>query len=96
LLLAGALGVYGAAVGFDKVAHNGKTEAESTVGPVSRRIGLAKTIEDKWKEVLVDTDPIVANAKFNGALRILQLDEDTSTIRREFHGVRQKVPYDLL
>ena len=81
---------------FDKVAHDGQTQAESAMLSGCSRFRLSKTIEDIWQKVRVNTFPGVAHADFDVRIDPFEPDLDSAAAWRELDRIRKKIPDDLL
>jgi hypothetical protein len=55
-----AVGMDGAVMHFDEVAHYREAQARSAVLARPRPVSLAEALEDEWKEIALDPLPRVA------------------------------------
>src|SRR5215510_3992337 len=60
------------------------------------RIGLLKTLEDKWQKLRINSFAGIGNLEKRTAVNTFQADMNVPPLRRELQSIRQKVPYDLV
>src|SRR5262245_51362969 len=78
------------------MSNNRKAEAESSVRPISGRIGLAEFVENVGKERGLDADSRIGDADFCVPRQFNEMDSDASGFWCELYGVRKEIPHHLL
>jgi len=93
---AGARRLDRAAVQLDQMADDGEAEAEATVLPARRGVGLAEALEDVGEELRLDPHPGVGDDDLD--VRVDPRDEhlDLPPLGGELDGVGEQVPDHLL
>ena len=82
-----ALGLDGAAMKFDELLDDGKTEAEAAELAAGAAVGLAEAIEDIGEEIGVDAQAGVGNANDGVGIAGGEGDVDGAARGREFDGI---------
>jgi hypothetical protein len=84
------------AVQLDEMSHDCESEAHSTMIPLRRTVGLAKTIEDERQHFRRNAEAGILDDDVRAAPRDRALEADASAGRSELDCVRHEVPDDLL
>src|SRR5437899_4232821 len=82
LSFAGALGLDLAAVQLHEVTHDRQPEAETSVLPRRRAVGLAEAVEEIWQELSPDSTSSVPHADRGLRSATLERQLDPTTGRR--------------
>ena len=75
---------------------NRQPQTQSAMYARAGGISLPEPVEDVGKEVGFNPDTCVGHSNLSVGWRLEQLDDDAAPCRREFDGVRQQIPEDLL
>ena len=94
--LFGALDAHAPAVQLDDVANDGKPESEAALAPGRTAVALLEAFEDVGQQGRADALPSVAHCDLDVGANPFQQDLHAPALRREFDGVREQVPHDLL
>src|SRR5262245_34103328 len=94
--LTGTLRSHLATVQLDEVAHQRQSEAEPRVRARAGGDRLMKALEEMGQVFLADALPGVTDHDFDVRMGPQKMYLNSPTLRREFHGVDQKVPNHLL
>jgi hypothetical protein len=83
-------------VHLHEMAHDRESESEPAMRARTRGIPLPECIEDVRQKGGIDAAARVADAELVEERMPLERDRDRAFGRREFDGIRQQVPHDLL
>src|SRR5688572_18924922 len=96
LAFARARRIYGAAMHFDDVANNRKTEPEAAGFAGRARLRLPEPLEYVREEIGLDSDARVADHDFDVGAYAPEPHLHAAVPRRELHRIRHEVPDHLL
>src|SRR5439155_13013108 len=96
LPLAAALRVHSSAMRFDDVAHDGEAEPESAVDAGAGILRLPEWLEHMRNESRIDSLAAVLHRDFHVRGCPPCRDFNDAVARREFNGVGEQVPHNLL
>src|SRR5256885_15846228 len=85
-----------AAMGFDNVVNDGQAESQTPMFTRFRRVGLSEALEKEGNEFGIDPFAGVGDADLYLRSQAVAYDSDFSAPVREFNGIRQQIPKDLL
>ena len=83
-------------VQLHQMAHDGEAEAQASLPPRARGVGLAEAVEDVGEERRIDAGPAVLHRDLDVGLDLLQAHVDAPLGRGELDRVREEVPHDLV
>jgi len=87
---------YAAAVKLDQLLNDRKPKSKPTVGGALRRRRLAKAIKNERQNLLRDPIARIADGNSAACAGALEAHGNAPAARREFHGIAEEVPHNLL
>ena len=88
--------LHAAAVQFREVFHDGQSQPEASVPARGGGVRLAKAIEDLAEELRRNPLAAIGHRDVDMGIAALNDDVNPAALGREFHGIDQQVPKDLL